>query len=33
MQWLLAAMNHEALPLRLRMACAKALMPYCHPPG
>ena len=32
LQWLLAAMNHEALPLRLRMAAAKALMPYCHPP-
>ena len=31
--WLLAAMNHEALPLRLRMACAKALMPFMHPPG
>jgi len=26
-------MNHEALPLRLRMACAKALMPFMHPPG
>ena len=33
LQWLLAAMNHEALPLRLRMACAKALMPFMHPPG
>jgi len=30
MQWLLAAMNHEALPLRLRMACAVALLPYFH---
>ena len=30
LQWLLAAMNHEALPLRLRMACAVALLPYCH---
>ena len=29
LQWLLAAMNHEALPLRLRMA----LMPFMHPPG
>lgn len=28
--WLLAAMNHEALPLRLRMACAVALLPYFH---
>jgi len=26
-------MNHEALPLRLRMAAAKALMPFMHPPG
>ena len=33
LQWLLAAMNHEALPLRLRMAAAKALMPFMHPPG
>ena len=32
LQWLLNAMNHEALPLRLRMACAKALMPFMHPP-
>lgn len=31
--WLLAAMNHEALPLRLRMAAAKAMMPFMHPPG
>ena len=31
--WLLAAMNHEPLPLRLRMAAAKALMPFMHPPG
>ena len=30
LQWLLNAMNHEALPLRLRMACAVALLPYCH---
>lgn len=30
LQWLLAAMNHEALPLRLRMACAVALLPYWH---
>lgn len=33
LQWLLNAMRHEALPLRLRMACAKALMPFMHPPG
>ena len=33
LQWLLAAMNHAALPLRLRMAAAKALMPFMHPPG
>ena len=32
LQWLLAAMNHEALPMRLRMAAAKALMPFMHPP-
>ena len=30
LQWLLNAMNHEALPLRLRMACAVALLPFCH---
>ena len=30
LQWLLNAMRHEALPLRLRMACAVALLPYCH---
>lgn len=30
LQWLLNAMNHEALPLRLRMACAVALLPYWH---
>ena len=30
LQWLLAAMNHEALPLRVRMACAVALLPYWH---
>ena len=28
--WLLNAMRHEALPLRLRMACAAALLPYFH---
>ena len=30
LQWLLAAMNHEALPLRVRLACAVALLPYFH---
>ncbi len=30
MAWLLAAMNHPALPLRLRKACAVALLPFCH---
>ena len=30
LQWLLNAMNHEALPLRLRMACAVAVLPYFH---
>ena len=30
LQWLHNAMNCDALPLRLRMACAKALMPYMH---
>ena len=30
LQWLLNAMNCDALPLRLRMACAVALLPYCH---
>ena len=31
--WLLAAMNIEALPLRLRVACAAALLPYFHAPA
>jgi len=26
-------MRHEALPPRLRMAAAKAMMPFMHPPG
>ena len=30
LQWLLNAMRHEALPLRLRMSAAKALLPYFH---
>ena len=33
LQWLLNAMRHEALPPRLRMAAAKAMMPFMHPPG
>ena len=33
LQWLLALMNHPGAPLRLRMAAAKALMPFMHPPG
>ena len=30
LQWLLNAMNHEALPLRLRMSAAGLLLPYFH---
>lgn len=30
MQWLLAAMNCPALPLPLRLDCARALLPYWH---
>jgi len=30
MQWLLAAMNCPALPLPLRLHCARALLPYWH---
>ena len=30
LQWLLALMNHPGAPLRLRMACAVALLPYLH---
>ena len=30
LEWLKNAMHHEALPLRLRMACAVALLPYFH---
>jgi len=30
LQWLHNAMNCAALPLRLRMACAVALLPYFH---
>ena len=30
LQWLLALMNHPGAPLRLRMACAVALLPYFH---
>jgi len=28
LQWLLAAVCHEGLPARLRLSCAKALLPY-----
>lgn len=28
--WLLAAMNHHGITLRLRMNAAKALLPYFH---
>ena len=30
LRWLLTLMNHTAAPLRLRMACAVALLPYFH---
>ena len=30
LQWLLALIAHETAPIRLRMAAAKAAMPYCH---
>ena len=30
MVWLLALVNHEAAPLRLRVVAARALMPYQH---
>ena len=30
LQWLINAMNCDALPLRLRMACSVALLPYWH---
>lgn len=30
LRWLLAAMNHEALPLRLRADVAAFLLPYCR---
>ena len=33
LQWLHNAMNCDALPLRLRVNAAKALMPFMHPPG
>lgn len=29
-QWLLALMNHTGAPIRLRVACAVALLPYFH---
>ena len=28
LQWLLALMNHDAAPMRLRVNAAKALLPY-----
>ena len=28
--WLLALMAHEAAPMRLRVAAAKAALPYCN---
>jgi hypothetical protein len=28
MEWLLELMNHEAAPMRLRVSCAVALLPY-----
>ena len=31
LQWLLAAMNCAALPLRLRAEIAAFLLPYCRP--
>ena len=31
LQWLLAAMNCPALPLRLRTDVAAFLLPYCRP--
>ena len=30
LQWLLALMNHQAAPMRLRVSAAVALLPYCH---
>ena len=30
LQWLLALMNHPGAPLRVRVACAVALLPYFH---
>jgi hypothetical protein len=32
-KWLLALVNHTAVPLRVRVNAAKALMPFMHPPG
>jgi len=30
LEWLMALMRHEAAPMRLRLAAAKALMPFLH---
>ncbi|MEO7953685.1 MAG: hypothetical protein ABIR35_06260 [Polaromonas sp.] len=30
LQWLLALVNHDAAPLRLRVSAAVVLLPYCH---
>lgn len=30
LQWLLALMNHDGAPMRLRMSAAKALLPHCR---
>lgn len=31
LQWLLALVNHEGAPMRVRVSAAKALLPYLHP--
>ena len=33
LQWLLALVNRNDAPMRLRVSAAKALMPFMHPPG
>ena len=32
-KWLLALVNRNDAPMRLRVSAAKALMPFMHPPG
>ena len=32
LQWLLALVNRNDAPMRLRVSAAKALMPFMHPP-